>query len=167
MFREISPEELVGNPFSMIGKEWMLLTARREDGGFNCMTASWGGLGILWNKPVMYCFIRPQRYTHEFSEAGERMSAAFFSEDYRRALALCGRVSGRDTDKITDAGLHPYLDGEDILYREARVVLCGRKIYRGRIEPDGFFGDAGPSQYPKKDYHTVYVYEIERVLVTD
>ena len=28
------------------------------------MTASWGGMGILWNKPVVFVFIRPQRFTN-------------------------------------------------------------------------------------------------------
>ena len=34
----------------------------------NTMTASWGGTGILWNKPVAFIFIRPQRYTYELIE---------------------------------------------------------------------------------------------------
>ena len=41
------------NAFDLIGKEWMLVTAGTED-KFNTMTASWGGVGILWNKPVAF-----------------------------------------------------------------------------------------------------------------
>ena len=39
------------NVFEIIGKEWMLITAGTPE-RFNMMTASWGGLGYLWNKPV-------------------------------------------------------------------------------------------------------------------
>ena len=51
MKKEIKPEELTKNPFHMIGKEWMLVTAEK-DGKVNTMTASWGGVGIMWGKPV-------------------------------------------------------------------------------------------------------------------
>lgn len=49
MFQIIKPEELQKNPFTMIGKEWLLITAEK-DGKANTMTASWGGVGVLWGK---------------------------------------------------------------------------------------------------------------------
>ncbi|MBQ2207865.1 MAG: hypothetical protein II413_11765 [Treponema sp.] len=61
MFKTIRPEDIADNSFRMIGKDWMLVTActttEDEDGTIrtgrvNTMTASWGGVGILWNKPV-------------------------------------------------------------------------------------------------------------------
>lgn len=48
-FKEIKPEELEFNPFTRIGKEWMLITAGSQE-GFNTMTASWGGAGVLWGE---------------------------------------------------------------------------------------------------------------------
>lgn len=45
----------------------MLVTAGNKD-AFNTMTANWGGIGFLWNKPVVYVFIRPERYTFGFME---------------------------------------------------------------------------------------------------
>ena len=56
MFVPIRPEETEENVFSLIGQDWMLLTASKDDGSFNSMTASWGGLGILWGKPVCFCY---------------------------------------------------------------------------------------------------------------
>ena len=47
--KEINPKELSFNPFSMIGDEWMLVTAGDEK-KFNTMTASWGGVGVIWGK---------------------------------------------------------------------------------------------------------------------
>ena len=60
--QEIDIKKLQDNPFEMIGDQWMLITAEK-DGKVNTMTASWGGVGIMWGKPVAYVFIRPQRYT--------------------------------------------------------------------------------------------------------
>jgi flavin reductase (DIM6/NTAB) family NADH-FMN oxidoreductase RutF len=168
MFRKIKPEELARNPFTMIGKDWMLLTAVKPDGSFNQMTASWGGLGILWGKPVCFCFIRPQRYTHEFSEEGDRLSVTFFAEEYRRALTLCGRKSGRELDKARECGLHPVrAESGAVYYEEAQVVLCCRKLYADQLKEDCFIDRAMLENYPQKDYHTVYVYEIEEVLIAD
>ena len=47
--------------FSLIGDRWMLVAATDKDGKTNAMTASWGGLGVLWGKKVAFVFIRPQR----------------------------------------------------------------------------------------------------------
>ena len=44
----------------------LVKTAGKEH--FNTMTASWGGIGWLWNKPVVFVFIRSERYTYEFME---------------------------------------------------------------------------------------------------
>lgn len=67
MFGRIDPKELNQNVFSMIGEQWMLVTAGTAE-RCNTMTASWGGLGVLWGKPVATVYIRPQRYTLEFVE---------------------------------------------------------------------------------------------------
>ena len=69
-FREISVEQLKDNPFTLINKDWMLITAGDAE-KHNTMTASWGGVGELWGKYVSTIYIRPQRYTLEFVEREE------------------------------------------------------------------------------------------------
>ncbi len=164
MLVEKTPKEIFENPFSLIGDDWMLLTATKRDGSFNTMTASWGGLGVLWGKPVLYCFIRPQRYTHEFSEAGDTLTASFFSPDYKKTLAFCGKYSGRDVDKIKETGLTPVREGDAVYFEEAKLVLVGKKLYRDSIRPEGVVEPSIFDNYLAKDYHTVYVFEIKKVL---
>jgi flavin reductase (DIM6/NTAB) family NADH-FMN oxidoreductase RutF len=107
-FVKISPKEL-GNAMKMIGTEWMLITVKDEaQGRANAMTASWGCMGVLWNKSVCVCFIRPQRHTYGLVEAEDRISISFLPEKYRDALRICGTKSGRDTDKLAEAGLTSY-----------------------------------------------------------
>ena len=65
MFTKIDISTLNDNFFTKIGNEWMLVTAG-NDKKFNTMTASWGGVGILWNMDVAFTFIRDSRYTLEF-----------------------------------------------------------------------------------------------------
>lgn len=174
-FKNISPAELVDNPFKLIGKDWMLVTSANDGEGtvcgkdYNTMTASWGGVGILWNKPVAFVFIRPQRHTFGFSEENERMTLTFFEEKYRDALTFCGRNSGRDHDKAEVCGLTPVFEtnekGRAAWFDEARVVLKVRKLYADWLKKDAFT-DASPlSSYPADDFHKMYICEIEEVLV--
>ena len=111
MFREITPYEIQDNTFHAIDKDWMLITAAK-DGTPNSMTASWGCLGILWNKPIAVCFVRPQRHTYAFCESADTLSLSFFAPEWRDTLKLCGTKSGRDTDKYAATGLTPVFDGE-------------------------------------------------------
>ena len=69
-FKEIDINSFNENIFKLIGEKWMLITAGNEK-KLNTMTASWGGVGVLWSKNVSFAFIRPQRYTFEFIEENE------------------------------------------------------------------------------------------------
>ena len=54
-FQPVDFEQTEVNPFKMIGKDWMLVTAGNEEKA-NTMTASWGGVGVMWGKNVAYVF---------------------------------------------------------------------------------------------------------------
>lgn len=165
-WKEIAPREWQGNPFERIGKDWMLITAGDAD-RCNTMTASWGGLGVLWNKDVSFIFIRHSRHTFQFAENEAYYSLCFFPEEYRPALALCGRVSGRDTDKIAEAGLTPVFDREAPYFAEASAVVLCRKVYADEIESGCFVDETLLSHYADHDYHRMYVGEIVKVLVKE
>ena len=80
-FREISPYE-IENAMKLIGRDWMLVSAEK-DGKVNTMTASWGGLGIMWSKNVATAYVRPQRYTKEFMDNADTFTLTFFKEEYK------------------------------------------------------------------------------------
>ena len=104
--KKIDPKEIRDNAVQLIGHDWMLVTAGTPE-HFNMMTASWGGLGFMWKRPVAFVVIRPQRYTFGFIEKGEEFTLSFFSHEYHKALSVCGTTSGRDTDKVAASGLTP------------------------------------------------------------
>ena len=168
MMREIKPYDIKDNVFTAIKDEWMLITAMNREGKINTMTASWGGFGYMWARPVCLCVIRPQRYTREFVDEADRLTLSLLTDGHREALNLCGKLSGRDCDKITEAGLHTVTDGDLAYFEESRLVVCGRKIYVSQFQ-EGDFLDSSivDAKYPLKDYHKVYVCEIERVLIQD
>ena len=176
-FKKIRPEELSGNPFSLIGRDWMLVTAANPGEGlgggidYNTMTASWGGMGILWGGPVAFVFIRPQRHTYGFTEENARMTLSFFGGEYRAALNFCGSKSGRDYDKAKECGLTPVSDsdahGRAVWFDEAKLVLKVRKLYAEPLKADAFLDPDARAVYPRDDFHKVYVCAIEEVLVRD
>ena len=92
-FHEVPIESLEFNPFKKISKQWMLITAGDEKKS-NTMTASWGGLGIMWGKNVATAYIRPNRYTKEFVDQTDHFTLSFLPEEERKALNYCGTVSG-------------------------------------------------------------------------
>lgn len=163
-FREIRPEQLAGNVFETIGKKWMLITAG-DAAGFNTMTASWGGMGVLWNKNVAFCFIRPQRYTLGFVEKSERFTLSFYDEAYRPALNLCGSKSGRDIDKPKAAGLTPVFDRGSVYFQEASGVLVCKKLYAQDFDPARFLDADALACYPGGDFHRMFIGGIETALV--
>lgn len=163
-FKEISVAELSINAFTMIDKEWMLITAGNKE-KCNTMTASWGALGELWKKYVSIIFIRPTRYTLEFLEREDCYSLCVFEEQYRSALGYCGSHSGRDGDKIKAAGLTPVFDEAAPYFQEARLVFICRKMHGQMIDQTCFLDPDIESCYPKKDYHKMFIGNVEKVLI--
>ena len=163
IWQEISPYE-TENSLKLIGKDWMLITARDGE-KVNAMTASWGCMGVLWNKPVAVCFIRPQRHTFALTESENRFSLCFMSEEYRAALGLCGKKSGRDCDKLLEAGLtSEEIDGVPVISQARMAVIC-KKLYADDLKEDCFIDSSLLSNYTAKDYHRMYVVEIEKILI--
>ena len=163
--KEINIKELKENAVSLFDDRWCLITAGNEK-SWNTMTASWGAMGELWNKDVCFCFIRPQRYTYEFTEREEFFTLSFFTEEYRKALAYCGRNSGRDVDKAKETGLTAKATDGSISFEEAELVLVCKKLAFQDIKPEGFVDPTIDSAcYPDKDYHRMYIGEIVRCYV--
>ena len=163
-FQPIPMESLEFNPFTKIGKDWALVTAGTKLKS-NAMTVSWGGVGVLWGKNVAFIFIRDSRYTKELLDAGEFFSISFLGDSYREALNYCGSHSGREEDKIKNAGLNvafrhsiPYID-------EGNFVLLCKKMAATKITEDSFLvSELKDKWYADGDMHTMYVAEIIDVM---
>jgi len=166
-FGEKSILEFSGSPFNRINKDWMLITARDKDGtpcDWNTMTASWGGLGVLWKKNVAFAFIRPSRHTFGFVNKSNYFTLSFFDEKFRHALNLCGEKTGRDTDKAAAAGLCPlyFPDFEGaVSFKEAKNILVCKKLYAQDLDPALFLDkEILEKNYDGGNFHRVFIAEI-------
>jgi flavin reductase (DIM6/NTAB) family NADH-FMN oxidoreductase RutF len=163
-FSEVSIDSLLINPFTKIGNQWMLVTSGDID-NWNTMTASWGGLGVIWKKNVAYVFVRYSRYTYEFMEKNKIFTLSFFPDSYRSTLSYCGSKSGRDVDKAVETGLLPFPSThESVSFEQAELIFVCKKLYAGGIEPVDFVEPSINDNYKTKDYHKMYIAEITDVL---
>lgn len=158
--KKIDIKDLQGNAVSMFDDKWCLITAGTKE-NYNTMTASWGAMGELWNKDVCFIFIRPQRYTLEFTEREDYFTLSFFGDEYKKALAFCGRNSGRDCDKAKETGLTPMEIDGSMSFEESETVIVCKKLFYQDIDPEGFVDKTVDGVcYPEKDYHRMYVGEV-------
>ena len=152
------------NPFTKIGKEWALVTAGDKKHQ-NTMTVSWGGVGVLWGKNVVYIFIRDSRYTKELIDNGDFFSLSFFSSDYRTNLQYCGSHSGRGINKFEEACLTPAFRHSIPYPDEANLVMLCREMAAVPITEDTFLDSSiAKTWYADHDMHTMYVGEIIDVM---
>jgi len=164
MFQSVDPKKLDANLFSLLGDRWGLVTAGAGE-KCNTMTVSWGGAGVLWNKPVVTIYLRPQRYTKEFVDREEYFTLAFFGPEHHEHLALCGSKSGREVDKVKACGFTvrtaacgaPY-------FEEAELVFVCRKRFVQPMDPEAFPPEYQEKFFAQKDYHVMYIGEIVEVL---
>jgi flavin reductase (DIM6/NTAB) family NADH-FMN oxidoreductase RutF len=169
--KEVSVKDLSINPMTMFAQQWMLLTAGTADSGYNTMTCSWGHLGSIWGHgggiPTAAVYVRPQRYTKEFVDREEYYTISFFP-GYKKELAYLGTHSGRDGDKVAEAGLTPVFADGYTYFAEASLVFVCRKLYRAPLKEEYFLDKAVMEEhYPSRDFHDLYIGEIVRVLAAE
>jgi len=168
-FKAIDPKELLINPITTISEQWPLIAAGNEENGFNTMTISWGHIGSLWGtggaRPTFVAYVRPHRHTHKFMNSNDMFTISILPSIFKDALTYLGRVSGRDEDKVKNAGLTPIFDQNTTYFAEAKLVFVCKKLYQAPILEEGFLDTELMNKvYPEKDYHTMYVGEIVSIL---
>ncbi len=166
-FLQLDPLSIKDNLIKLISADWMLVTAGNKE-KINTMTANWGGAGYLWNRPVVFVFVRPERYTYQFTERSEGFTLSFFDEEYRQALNICGSKSGRDCDKIAEASLTPvFTELGYPAFREAKLVIECRKLYSELLAKDSFIDKEPVAAYysGQAGIHRLYIAEIKKVWI--
>lgn len=163
-FKEVLPELMKKNPFQSIGKDWMMITAGNGE-KVNTMTASWGGLGVMYGKNVAFIVVRPQRYTKEFIDQEDTFSLSFLDKSYRNVMNYLGTVSGRSEDKLGNSGLTVDFTENTPYIAEANSVLICKKLYKQSMEGESLLNEKlDLTFYPDKDYHILYIAEIVKAM---
>lgn len=163
-YKNISADKIPGNIIKLLN-DWILITSGTYD-KINVMTASWGGLGVLWEKPVSFCFINPTRYSINTMDEGDTYTISFYTEAYKDAMLYCGTKSGRDTDKIKGSGLTPIKTPSGAtVFSEAWMILECKKIIAQPIQSESVIVKPSNNDWSKNGYHKMYIGEILNVWV--
>ena len=149
--------------FGIFNDVWALLTAGTK-GSYNTMTISWGGLGTLWGKSVATVYVKPIRYTHHFLEENDYFTISFFPEEYKNALMLLGTKSGKDGDKVKEAGLNPDFLERSVTFKEAKTTLLCKKIYRQDMDINSMPESVVKSFYTTEAAHTMFIGEVVEII---
>ena len=170
MIKRNIKEDFDKNVFNEFLNNWALITAGGKE-GFNPMTVSWGGLGILWNKPVATLYVRDSRKTLEYLKSHQKLTLSFFGGDFKEELTKAGGCSGHDVpNKFEACGLTPiYNVDADVYYaKEAKYVLKLTTLYMGHISESEIL-DKGivNAFYKDGDYHTIIIASIDQLLTNE
>lgn len=155
-------------PLYAIDQEWAILTAGKKE-KFNAMTISWGGLGTIWNKPVVTVYVKPIRYTYEFMESNEYFTISFYDKKYREDLAILGSKSGRDLNKVELTKLTPDFLKNTTSFKEAKLTIVCKKIYFQDLDINNIDINSIPRSevdrfYKTEPAHRMYIGEVVDII---
>jgi flavin reductase (DIM6/NTAB) family NADH-FMN oxidoreductase RutF len=139
VFKQISPEEVTDNVFTLVGKDFYVITAGKED-QHNSMLASGGGMGLLFKKPTTWCTLRSDRYTLEQIQKEQTYTISYFPDAYREQMFFLGSKSGRDSDKMKEVQLTSVqTPSGNQSFEEARLIFECKLTQITTPDPDDFY----------------------------
>jgi flavin reductase (DIM6/NTAB) family NADH-FMN oxidoreductase RutF len=167
-WKKINPRDIKDNPVKLCDN-WLALASGKE-GDMNAMTIGWMTIGRIWTNPVAMVYVSPDRYTFEFMERNEYFTITSFPDEDREKLLILGTRSGRDSDKIKDAGLTvEYTELGNPTFTNGRLMIECRKIYSEQIDSTVMDKDIRKKFYEdyKQTVHHLYIGEIVNVYINN
>ena len=177
MKRKINVSEYAAQLNDAIGKGILLNT---QDEKFNAMVIGWGHLGRIWNKPTYAVYVRESRYTKPALDRTGRFTVSAFLDKPDPVIGrVCGSLSGRDVDKVQEAGLtlEPAEKNGVPGIRQYPLTIECRVIYAQKQDPSLLPADILEGFYPQncdlpgavdgRDVHTMYIGLIEDAYIIE
>ncbi|MHA1269213.1 MAG: flavin reductase family protein [Candidatus Helarchaeota archaeon] len=125
-----------------------LLVSRNNSGKINMMALAWKSIGELWGYSVCTVAVAPSRYTYTLLNEVPEFTLNVPSPEIESVISIAGSTSGRNTDKIKNAGLTlieskkisvPMIQEAMISY-ECKIIhtaesgnICSHRLYFGEI----------------------------------
>jgi flavin reductase (DIM6/NTAB) family NADH-FMN oxidoreductase RutF len=170
LFKQISPEEICDNVFTLVGKVFPVITAGKED-HYNSLTASGGGLGLLFKKPTAWCILRADRYTLEMIQKEQTYTMSYFPSEFKEQVLFLGSKSGRDSEKMKEVELTGVqTPSGDMSFKEARLIIECKLTEITTPNPNDFYSQEAKDwineAYKDANHYRKYVFgEITHVWV--
>lgn len=129
----------------------------------NTMTIAWGGINIVWNKPLFVAYVRFSRDSYGMVEESNEFTISVpLDKDMRKELSFCGTKSGRDVDKIKEMNMKtsPGRVLETPVLTDCELHYECKVIYKLPMEHGLIPKDIKNRYYKNDEYHMIYYGEI-------
>ena len=163
LFKQISPEEISDNVFTLVSKVFPVVTVGKEN-TYNSMTASGGGMVLLFRKPATMLIFPSNRYTLELIQKEQKYTMSYFPDEYKKQVLFLGSNSGRDSEKMKEVELTSILlPSGNISFKEARLIIECKLIQITTPNfPDDFYSQEAKNYmseaYKDPGEHRKYVF---------
>jgi len=171
LFNTINVKEIGEDVFTLVGEDFSVLTSGNPS-RYNSMVASWGGWGILFNKPVVFHLLRSNRYTLELMRKENSYTMTFFDEEFKEDLIQFGMSSGRDSDeKMKNTRLTAVqTPAGNMTFKEAKIIIECKLIQVTTVSANDFLVEENrqfivDAHAETNDYHKIVYGEITNVWV--
>lgn len=123
LFKQISPEEIPDDVFTLFGKVFPVVTARTPE-NCNAMVASGGGMAVHFKKPATWLIFPSNRYTLELIKKEQAYTLSYFPDSHREQFMFLGTKSGRDSNKMKEVELTTIETPRgNMAFEEARLII--------------------------------------------
>ncbi|MCC8019058.1 MAG: flavin reductase family protein [Rikenellaceae bacterium] len=136
LFRSIDIREVEEDLFTLVNSDFTVITSGTLP-AYNSMIASWGGWGVMFDRPVTWCFLRSNRYTLQVIMENGTYTMSYFDEEYKGDIMLFGTRSGPEKMKEHNLTAVETPDG-NITYKEAKIVIECSTAAITTVSPDDF-----------------------------
>ena len=167
-YEAVAAEDFDENIFKLVGKDFTVITAGETP---NSMVASWGGVGIMFNKPVTWNFLRANRFTLEKIRETGTYTMCYFPDQYKGDIMQFGMKSGRNTDKMAQTKLTPMMTPDGYTaYAEAKIIIECKLIAASTVSKDEFYTEEAKTFLQEgfddaKDWHKLVYGEITKIYI--
>lgn len=167
-YEAVAAEDFDENIFKLVGKDFTVITAGETP---NSMVASWGGVGIMFNKPVTWNFLRANRFTLEKIRETGTYTMCYFPDQYKGDIMQFGTKSGRNTDKMAQTKLTPMATPDGYpAYAEAKIIIECKLIAASTVSKDEFYTEEAKTFLQEgfddaKDWHKLVYGEITKIYI--
>ena len=141
VFKQISPEEIPDNVFTLFGEVFPVVTVRTSE-SCNAMVASGGGMAVHFRKPATWLIFPSKRYTLELIKKEKAYTLSFFPDSQRERFMLLGEKSGRDSNKMNEVELTVIETPlGNMAFEEARLIIECKLTHITTANADDVYSD--------------------------
>ena len=164
----VDAKDFNDNIFKLVSEDFTVITAGEQA---NSMLAGWGGIGVLFDKPVTWGVLRANRFTLEKMRETGTFTMCYFAEEYKEDIMKFGMASGRDSKKMEETALSLMQTPAGVpAFEEAKIIIECKLIAATSVNKDEFYTEEARQFFQEGfddagDWHKIVFGDITNIYV--